>query len=209
MNKTYGELKTFVENRLDLLDEDFVTASEFLESTEIALKYVEAEIHKLGVEDEYFEAHAPITMVTGRSDYALPSNIYANKIKRLIYSYGGDIFPVSRMRRKTRYEAGEVERYYNSSTKSFQYRVVNLDPRVGTKIRLFPPAKESTTTVSTTGTVVSGSTALSLLGTTTGVSAGWLSRAPGSPPGPGLRALTHLRPSPLPMRPTPLAPEFL
>ena len=169
--KTYSDIKTFVQNKLDLNDEDFISDDEMLEYTEEALKFVEAEIHKLGIEDLYFETQSALPLVSGRSDYALPDNIYANKILRAVYSLGGDIYAVHRMRKLNRYEDSESIRYAADTTGNYQYRIVNIDPRVGTKIRLFPTPDEDSSDVSTTGDIAADSASITVA-STAGITAG-------------------------------------
>jgi hypothetical protein len=171
--KTYSALRLFVQNKLDLRDEDFIDDAEILEYTEEALKYCEAEVHKLGIEDQYFVAHAPITLVNGKFDYALPSNIYGNKILKALYSNGTFTTPLKRVTDSRRFERSEDVRKYGTVTSGeYGYMLVNNDIRQGTRMRLYPTPTESSTTLSTTGTVAT-TAVLSALGSTSGVAPGW------------------------------------
>jgi hypothetical protein len=73
--KTMAELKSYVKDKLDLRDEDFITDTEMTSYIEEAIGYCEAEIHKLNIEDQYFVAQSTIALVSGQADYDLPSNI--------------------------------------------------------------------------------------------------------------------------------------
>lgn len=171
--KTYSQLKLFVQNKLDIRDEDFIDDDELLEYTEEALKYCEAEIHKLHIEDQYFVAHAVIPMVVGKFDYDMPSNIYGNKILRAIYSNGSFTTVLKRVSNSRRFQNVEDVRKFGTVTNGeYGYMLVNNDIRSGTKIRLYPSPTESSSVVTTTGNVAASSV-LSGLASTSGVAAGW------------------------------------
>lgn len=189
--KTYADIKTFVENKLDLLDEDFITDDELLEYAEEGLKDVEAEIHKLNIEDQYFESQSVIPLVSGRDAYTLPSNIYANKVTRLVYSFGTLIWPIERDKRLHRYEHNEADRVLAVTTNgSYAYRFVNLDPRVGTKVRFFPTPAETSGSASTTGTLAASSTAVTAMGSTSGILPGWFVSGTGIAVGTRVESIT-------------------
>lgn len=171
--KTYSQLKLFVQNKLDIRDEDFIDDAELLEYTEEALKYCEAEIHKLNIEDQYFVSHAVVPMVVGKFDYDMPSNIYGNKLLRVIYSNGTFTTPLKRVRDSKRFERSEDVRKYGTVTAGeYGFMLINNDIRSGTKMRLYPTPTESSSVVTTTGDVAA-STTLSGLASTVGVAAGW------------------------------------
>lgn len=171
--KTYSFVKTFVQDKLDLRDEDFITDAEMATYFEEALKYCEAEIHKLNIEDQYFVAVAPLALVPGKSDYALPSNIYGNKVLRLVYSTGTAVANIRRLTKMARFEQAEVTNRYSTSVQgNLTYMLVNSDPRVGTRVRFFPVPNETTSVVSTTGTTVSGSQTVTVP-STYGMAAGY------------------------------------
>jgi hypothetical protein len=171
--KTYSQLKLFVQNKLDLRDEDFITDDEMLEYVEEALKYCESEIHKLNIEDQYFVAHAPIRLVANKYDYDLPSNIYANKILRIVYSNGSVTTTLNRIRNRVRFETADDERKFGVSTQgTYGYMLVNNDVRSGVKLRLYPTPREASTVVTTTGDIAANEI-LTNLGSTSGISPGW------------------------------------
>jgi hypothetical protein len=156
--KTYSDLKSFVQDKLDLRDEDFINDAELLSYTEEALKYCEAEIHKLDIEDQYFATVAPIAVSFGKSDYKLPDNIYGHKILRLVYSNETDIHDIPRMTNLQRFSLAELQRKYGSTTEgSLMYMLVNSDPRVGTRIRFYPTPQETVRVLTSSANSVAGS----------------------------------------------------
>jgi hypothetical protein len=171
--KTYSQLKLFVQNKLDIRDEDFIDDAELLEYTEEALKYCEAEIHKLNIEDQYFVSHAVVPMVVSKFDYDLPSNIYGNKVLKAVYSNGTFTTPLKRVRDSRRFERVEDVRKYGVVTSGeYGFMLVNNDIRSGTKLRLYPTPTEASTVVSVTGDVAATSV-VSSMSSTSGIAPGW------------------------------------
>jgi len=159
--KTYGEIQTFVQDKLDLRDEDFISRDEMLSYCEEAIRYCESEIHKLNIEDMYFVAQTTIPLVSGQTDYDLPSGIFGNKILRVMYSKDAILYDLKRLTRQYRFEEGELARRYPTGAPPYYgYMLVNLDPRLGTRMRLYPTPTE----VSTVYTVTNTGTAATTLG---------------------------------------------
>jgi hypothetical protein len=187
--KTYGNIRDFVQQKLDLQEESFIQPSELLLYCEEAIKYCEAEIHKLNIEDLYFESQAPLAFVAGRSDYDLPSTIYAHKITRMAYKSGTAAFPIDRLTKRQRYEES-VEIQSNAATgRMWNYMIFNHDPRSGSKIRIFPTPQETSTVTSITGTLVGGSRVVSAVSSVTGLSVGDFITGTGIPNGTRLEAI--------------------
>lgn len=145
---TYTELKTKVENDLDLTNEVSLTAAEWLGYFNEAIDEAEAEIHKLGLEDEYFLDSATLSLVTNTSAYAMPTNIYANKIRGVVYASGYNIYPVTRLRGQNKFSAIAEINYEASGTAPYQYFFSN-PAASGRRINLIPPARETSSTVLT------------------------------------------------------------
>lgn len=134
---TYTELKTKVENDLDLVNEVSITSVEWLGYFNEAIDEAEAEIHKLGLEDEYFLDSAFLALVSGTSAYAMPTNIYANKIRGIVYQNGGEIYPVNRVRGQNKFsQIADIE-YENNSQMAFQYFFSN-PAASGRRINILP-----------------------------------------------------------------------
>lgn len=93
---TYSEIKTKVEVDLDLQSETFIEDTEMLGYCNEAIDEAEAEIHTLY--EDYFLTSSPVTLVNGTDEYDLPADIYAHKIRDIIYNNGGNIWPLKRLR---------------------------------------------------------------------------------------------------------------
>lgn len=131
---TYSNLKTKLYDDLDLYDEDFITEQEFLGYLNEGLRDCEAVIHNLGLESRYFLTTDTLTLVSGTSDYAMPSDVYANKLVKVFYNNGSKIYEMFRVRNLT-------ELPYIQSGEDYRYMIFNLT--AGIKMRLYPTPAES------------------------------------------------------------------
>ncbi len=100
---TYASIKQRVEERIDTQEETFVGANELLRYCQDAIDFCENKIHTFQVADRYFETVAPIAITSGVMDYQMPSDIYANKITRLMHERNDDIYEIMRLKNKDRY----------------------------------------------------------------------------------------------------------
>ena len=180
--KTYDFISGFVRKKLDLQEESFITAAELLEYCEEAIKFCEAEVHKLNIEDQYFVANAPIALSVNKADYDMPANIYGNKILRLVYNSGSKVYDIPRIRIQKRFEVAALMDRYEPAD-DYAYMHVNNDARSGTKLRFYPRSREVTTVVSLTGDLTLGSTTVSNLSSTTNLVVGYYISGTGIPTG--------------------------
>jgi hypothetical protein len=96
---TYADIKSQVEKNLDLQDELFIRPDELMQYVNEGIEEAEAEIHTLGAEDRYFLTKKTIPVVAGQDAYPLPSDIYANKIRTVLWSRNGiNYMPLKRIR---------------------------------------------------------------------------------------------------------------
>lgn len=131
--------KTKIENDLDLTEETFITDTELLGYMNEAIDEAEAEI--LSLNEDYFLTRAYLALVIGTEEYILPADIYANKIRRIIYKNGSQVYTIERIRDYHKFEEYSVEAVYQSSTR---YQYFPLNDAVGVPKLLFsPPAKET------------------------------------------------------------------
>jgi hypothetical protein len=139
---TLAEIRQKIEQDLDIEAEDFVTPAELLAIINEGIDECEANIHKFSREDEYFLAQGSISLVQGTSEYSLPTDIYANKIKALIYTDGSRIYPIKRFRKIERFVDIEVIDQ-NPGTEDYQYVLMHNSAADGYKIRLSPTSRET------------------------------------------------------------------
>jgi len=137
---TYSDLKTKLQNDCDIVDEDFISETELLGYINEAISAAETAIHNLHHEDKYFLTNATFNWVNGTSDYALPTDIYANKIRKIWYSNGSQNYEIVRIKDLTEvnyFQAGDV----------YQYLLVNA-AGTGPRARFFPTVAETSTNAS-------------------------------------------------------------
>lgn len=180
--KTYDFISTFVRKKLDLQEESFITSDELLSYCEEAIKFCEAEVHKLNIEDQYFVANSPIALSTNKADYDMPANIYGNKILRLVYNTGSKVYDIPRIRIQARFEVGALMDRYEPAD-DYAYMHVNNDARSGTKLRFYPRSRETSITTGTTGDLTLGSFAVTNLSSTTDLQVGYYVSGTGIPTG--------------------------
>lgn len=128
---TYLEQKNKVIADLDLQDESFIQPDEMIGYFNEAISEAEAEIH--GTREKYFLKKAFIPAVQGQNTYALPDDIYINKINRFIYSNSTKVYEIRKAREAhmftdiaytDTYGAADDYRYYITNASPGQMRLV-------------------------------------------------------------------------------------
>ena len=137
---TYGEIKKKVLRDLDMEGETFVTADEMLGYANEAIDEVERQIHLLC--EDYFISRSIISLVSGQEEYDVPSDIFALKIRQMIYRCGNEVFKLKRLREWNKFSIYETEKGNLSSNKQYGYMVLNGSPCYP-KILLTPTPAES------------------------------------------------------------------
>ena len=142
--KTLAQIKTKVKEDLDLEDEQFITDTELTAYINEAIDECEAHVHTLEREAEYFLAEAFLPLTTGVQEFSLPSDIYANKIRAIIYHNGTIIYPIERLRRVSKFEEMAYIEQYNTGTQFYRYVIKHETP--GTyQLKIFPASNETST----------------------------------------------------------------
>jgi hypothetical protein len=139
---TYGEISKKVLVDLDMQEESFVTPDELVGYFNEAIQEAEAEIHKLGAEDEYFRKSTTFNMTAGQSSYSLNDiapDLYIRKIRGLVYKDANtNIYGVKRLRRTP----GEFVKYMdavsNATDEDYRYDLANNNSANGMQLVLFP-----------------------------------------------------------------------
>lgn len=131
---TYAELKSNLQKELDLEDETFITADEFLNYFNAAVDEVESAIHT--IYEDYFLTKTAISLVSGTAAYDLPTDIYAQKIRGLLYNNGGDKrYFVPRVKKLE-------ETMWVENEDNYKYLITNTTAD-GLKINLYPTPQET------------------------------------------------------------------
>lgn len=132
---TWADLKARVIRELDLAEEDFIDQTdELLDYANRAINKAESLI--LNLNEDYFLAEpATVTLVSGTQSYALPSDIYGQKIKMLQYDNGSKDYQIKKLRNLS--EIPSIE-----SGDDYRYVITN-DYTNGVRLRLYPTPAEN------------------------------------------------------------------
>lgn len=134
---TYADLVDNLEAELDLAEETFISAAELLNYFNEGVKVVEAEIHTLY--EDYFLTSAFLSLVSGTQSYSLPSDIYLQKIRGLVYSDGGsNNYKVRKIRR-------QEDIPFIETSDDYMFQIENSSAS-GNKIVLYPTSRETNST---------------------------------------------------------------
>jgi len=140
---TFGGMYDKVREDADLDEDDpeeqFVSFSEMVGYFNEGLEAAESEVSNL--DKDYFLTIDYLPSVAGQSEYDLPSNISADKIRGLVYSNGSVIYPIKRFRRLNKFEEIAFAKQYNSA-EEYRYYLVNRGPR-DKKMVFVPPIRET------------------------------------------------------------------
>lgn len=140
--KTFGELKLKVQRETDTEAEEFVTSEEIKSYFQDAVNECAAHIHKLGLEDTYFQSRKKYDIVIGQQELELPPDIYAMKISALTFSGNGKVFPIKRMKGPKRFSIiAEMEQFQENGD-WYEYHILNTSPDTPPVIELWPPSKD-------------------------------------------------------------------
>lgn len=121
--KTYKEIKDKVRKDLGLEQEEFVSAEELLGYCNNAIDEAEAEIH--GIYADYFLTSTFMDIIAGQSEYTLPSDIYANKLRSVLYINGDDIYSIRKYKNSNRDKFLNLELDRTNTDDTFRYILMN------------------------------------------------------------------------------------
>lgn len=111
-----------VKDELDMNEEAFVDDVEMLGYCNAAIDRAEQQV--IGIYQDYFLTSEQLSLVSGTREYALPANIYAHKIRRMIYENGSQVYKVTRIGDWKKFERMAIEDVNNSAT-LYEYFLIN------------------------------------------------------------------------------------
>jgi hypothetical protein len=139
---TYAEIKDKVQKDLGIEQEEFVVASELLGYCNEAIDEAEAEIHT--IYEDYFLTKATINLVSGTNTYDLPTDIYANKIRGIMYKNGEVMYPLRRIRFSDKFADIMSTEEFNPAGR-YRYILMNASATSGIQIEVVPTPRDSIT----------------------------------------------------------------
>lgn len=140
---TYSQMRTKVESDLDIQDETFISPQELKDFFNEAIDEAEAEIHTLY--EDYFLTRSKIPLVENQEEYDLPANIYAHKIRRVVYNNTSSIYTIKRIQDWKKFEKYSIAANFETSD-LYQYFIVNSEVGIP-KLLLVPKARETSPAV--------------------------------------------------------------
>ena len=123
---------------MDLQEETFIDyPSEYYGYLNEAIDEAEAEIHKMyqGRSQHYFRKPYLLPLVSGTARYALPTDIYANKITYIQYNNNGKRYKIEKMTTKDITDVN-TDDYY-------MFDLENVDAASGVEMVLYPTPGET------------------------------------------------------------------
>lgn len=137
---TYLEMVTKVENDMDLAGEEFITATEMLGLFNEAIDEVEAAIHNLN--EDYFLARQFLSLEADTEDIALPDDIYASKIRSIIYldTDTNDVkYEIKRIKGWKEFLKYRIQAALAADQADYKYFLTNDNVSDGVQIIMAPP----------------------------------------------------------------------
>lgn len=128
-------IRNKIKDKCDLHEEAFIDDTELNEYINDAIRNVESSIHDLS--EDYFLTNEAISFVSGTSEYALPADIYANKIRFIQYDDGAKEYAIGRIR-----DLAQLP--YFSTNDDYSYILTN-DATNGFRMKMYPTVAETST----------------------------------------------------------------
>jgi hypothetical protein len=136
---TWAEVRTKIKRDLDIEDETFVREEELLGHVNEAIDEAEAEIHALY--EDYFLKKETVTITAGTETYPLPDDIYAHKIRRIVYNNSSSVYTIDRIQDWKKFEIKSIADNFATSD-LYQFFIQN--PSAGApEIVLVPKARDT------------------------------------------------------------------
>lgn len=139
---TLSEIRTKIEQDLDLESEVFVQPAELVNYINESIDEAESEIHT--IYEDYFLTDYFVPLVTDEKLFDLPPNIYAHKIRKIIFSDDqSKTYEVARIPESEKFnDIALTERF--RSTEFYRYLITNSTPGEP-KIYFVPAIREADT----------------------------------------------------------------
>jgi hypothetical protein len=138
---TLDQIKTKLKYDTDIFDGDFIELdTELLGYINEAIDDAEALIHNLY--EDYFLTSSTISLVSGTSEYSLPTDIFGAKLRAVHYSNGTKKYELKRIKRLS------DTLFLTDATDDYQYVLVNAANTAATgsfKLKIYPQPSESVT----------------------------------------------------------------
>lgn len=135
---TMDQVKQKILLDCDLIGQNFITTEEMAGYINQAVDQAEREVHALY--KDYFLKREGINMTAGQELFDLPDDIYADKVRRLVFSNDADIFEIPRVKQWNKFIEYHVNKRYPTN-RLYEYILVNPAPGK-VQILLTPPSQD-------------------------------------------------------------------
>lgn len=122
---TYQESSTKVLTDLDLLDKAMISDNELIGYYNEAVLEAESEI--ISLNQDYFLTMAIVPVVAGTLRYNLPTNVFANRIRTIMYQNGAQIYEIKQYRRRDKFLSVALSDQYGAGD-DYMYLLYNDVP---------------------------------------------------------------------------------
>jgi len=141
---TYKQVRDKILKDLDMQDEAFVDPDEMVGYCNDGIEEAQEEIMKL--HEDYFLTSKFLSLVTDKDQYKLPNNIYANKIRGIVFQNGSTIYPVKRLKRPFIFEEIAMTQELGKSD-DYRYQIINDSDTKSFRIEIIPTLRETSNTI--------------------------------------------------------------
>jgi len=139
---TFAAMEADLKDELDLNEETFIQPDEMKRYFNEAVDMIEYQVHTIC--EDYFLAFTQIPVTAGDTEIQLPTNIYANKIRKLYWNYADneryEIIPIRDLMEIPWVNVNDLYRYI------FLNNGVTNTNTIGTVVKVYPAFRATTTT---------------------------------------------------------------
>ena len=143
---TYAELKQKIQRDTDTEAEDFIQSDELLGYVNEAIDEAEKHVHTFGLDADYFLTQQRVGITLGQQFLDMPTDIYAHKLRGIIYTDQDLIYQIKRFRGGDLFETIANAEHYTNTGDYYKYILQN-DGNDNTtpapKLRLIPTARKT------------------------------------------------------------------
>lgn len=137
---TLAEIKAKLLADLAAEEETLVSADELTGYINEGIDKVESIIHS--IHEDYFLSKSTINLAAGDDDYGLPTDIYANKIRAVVYKNGSTVRSLERLRDWNKIHTYSQNLTTSASPGDYEWLIVNQTAGQP-QIVFTPPVQES------------------------------------------------------------------
>src|SRR5512138_1979498 len=137
--ETFEKLEAEVRQELQLVDEPILTQAAMISAANDAISKAEKSI--LTLYEDYYRTSDYLRLVTGKSDYDMPADIHAVKLRGVIYNDGSSVYPIRRVAGQDMFV--KMANINLTETCGYRYDIENASTDRGMRFVLYPASEET------------------------------------------------------------------